>query len=149
MYLYRTVHANGQTLGFLLNQTRSTRAAKRFFRKMIGNSHVTKPRVINIDKHAAYINAVSDLKAEGLLPDECERRPTKYMNNIVKQDHRCVKRQSKSAMGYGTYPTAWRTIRGIEADHMIRKGQIKGVENQIFLVRSSSFTNCLVCCTRK
>lgn len=128
MYLYRAVDSNGHTLDFLLNQTRSTRAAKRFFRKMLSNSHVTKPRVINVDKNAAYIGAVADLKAEDVLPNECERRPTKYMNNIVEQDHRCVKRQFKSAMGYGTYPTAWRTIRGIEADHMIRKGQIEGVE---------------------
>jgi transposase-like protein len=53
---------------------------------------------------------------------------SKYLNNIVEQDHRCVKRQFRAAMGYGTYPTAWRTIRGIEADHMIRKGQIADVD---------------------
>jgi transposase-like protein len=127
LYLYRAVDSEGNTLDFLLNETRSTRAAKRFFRKMLGNSHVTPPRVINVDKNPAYIGAVDDLKDDGRLPPECKRRPTKYMNNIVEQDHRCVKRQFRAAMGYGTYPTAWRTIRGIEANHMIRKGQIEGV----------------------
>ena len=127
MYLYRAVDSAGSTLDFLLNETRNTRAAKRFFRKILGNSHVRQPRVINVDKNPAYIGAVQDLKQDGHLSAECERRPTKYLNNIVEQDHRCVKRQFRAAMGYGTYPTAWRTIRGIEADHMIRKGQIVGV----------------------
>ncbi len=127
LYLYRAVDSEGNTLDFLLNETRSTRAAKRFFRNMLGNSHVTPPRVINVDKNPAYIGAVDDLKDDGQLPPECQRRPTKYLNNIVEQDHRCVKRQVRAAMGYGSYPTAWRTIRGIEADHQIRKGQINGV----------------------
>ena len=87
MYLYRAVDSDGNTLDFLLNETRSTRAAKRFFRKVLGNSHVTKPRVINVNKNPAYIGAVDELKEEEELPPECERRPTKYLNNIVEQDH--------------------------------------------------------------
>ncbi|MCP5095756.1 MAG: DDE-type integrase/transposase/recombinase [Chloroflexi bacterium] len=99
---------------FLLNETRSTRAAKRFFRKMLSNSHISLPRVINVDKNRAYIGAIDELREEKQLPPEFERRPTKYLYNIVEQDHRCVKRQFKAAMGYGTYPTAsWRTIRDI------------------------------------
>jgi transposase-like protein len=133
MYLYRAVDSEGNTLDFLLNETRSTRAAKRFFRKMLGNSHVSPPRVINVDKNRAYIGAINDLKTENLLPVECEHRPTKYLNNIVEQDHRCVKRQFKSAMGYGSFPTAWHTIRGIEADRMIQKGQIEGVDKSDIL----------------
>jgi IS6 family transposase len=60
MYLYRAVDSTGQTLDFLLNETRSTRAAKRFFRKMLGGSHITAPRVINVDKNPGYIGAVHD-----------------------------------------------------------------------------------------
>jgi transposase-like protein len=74
-----------------------------------------------------YNGAVNDLKDDGWLPPECRRRPTNYLNNIVEQDHRCVKRQARAEMGYGSYPTARRTIRGIEADYMIWKGQITGV----------------------
>jgi IS6 family transposase len=111
-----------------LNETRSTRAAKRFFRKVLGGRKRVAPRVINVDQNAAYIGAVCDLKAAGLLPDYCERRPVKYLNNIVEQDHRFIKRRVKPGLGFGSYPTAWRTIQGYEVMHMISKGQIEGVE---------------------
>ena len=128
MYLYRAVDSYGQTLDFLLNETRSIRAAKRFFHKVLGRSNVTAPQVINVDKNPAYIGAVRDLKREGLLPDHCKRRPSRYMNNMVEQDHRFMKRRVEPGLGFGTYPTAWRTIQGYEMMHMIRKGQIKGIE---------------------
>ena len=128
MYLYRAVDSTGQTIDFLLNQTRSTRAAKRFFRKVLGRPNVTPPRVINVDKNAAYIGAVNELKQEKLLPEKCKRRPTKYMNNIVEQDHRFIKRRVKPGLGFGTFQTAWRTIQGYETMNMIRKGQIRAVE---------------------
>jgi IS6 family transposase len=73
MYLYRAVDSTGQTLDFLLNETRSTRAAKRFFRKVLGRPNVTAPRVINVDKNPAYIGVVRDLKQEKLLPEQCSR----------------------------------------------------------------------------
>ena len=128
MYLYRAVDSAGQTLDFLLNETRSTRAAKRFFRKVLGRPNIIPPRVINVDKNGCYIGAVRDLKAEGLLPEKCKRRPSKYMNNIVEQDHRFIKRRVSPGLGFGSYPTAWRTLRGYETMNMIRKGQIRGIE---------------------
>jgi IS6 family transposase len=128
MYLYRAVDSTGQTLDFLLNETRSTRAAKRFFRKVLGRPNVTAPRVINVDKNPAYFGAVRDLKQEKLLSAHCKRRPSRYMNNMVEQDHRFMKRRIKPGLGFGSYPTAWRTIQGYETMHMIRKGQIEGVE---------------------
>ncbi len=128
MYLYRAVDSSGQTIDFPLNQTRSTRAAKRFFRKAPGRSNITPPRIINADKNASYIGAVNDLKEEGLLPDTCKRRPTKYMNNIVEQDHRFIKRRVNPGLGFGSYPTARRTIQGYETMNMIRKGQIEGAK---------------------
>jgi IS6 family transposase len=128
MYLYRAVDSTGQTLDFLLNQTRSTRAAKRFFRKVLTGRHITAPRVINVDKNPTYIGAVRDLKRDKLLPKKCKRRPSQYMNNIVEQDHRFLKRRIKPGLGFGSYPTAWRTIRGYETMQMIRKGQIVGAD---------------------
>jgi len=128
MYLYRAVDSTGQTLDFLLNETRSTRAAKRFFRKVLGTPKRVAPRVINVDQNAAYVGAIRDLKEAGLLPADCERRPVKYLNNLVEQDHRFIKRRVKPGLGFGSYPTAWRTIQGYEVMHMIRKGQIAGVE---------------------
>ena len=128
MYLYRAVDSTGQTLDFLLNETRSTRAAKRFFRKVLGRPNITPPRVINVDKNGCYIGAIRDLRKDGLLPEKCKRRPSKYMNNIVEQDHRFIKRRVSPGLGFGTYPTAWRTIQGYETMHMINKGQMRGVE---------------------
>jgi len=128
LYLYRAVDSTGQTLDFLLNETRSTRAAKRFFRKALGRPHITTPRVINVDKNPTYIGAVRDLKRDKLLPSKCKRRPSQYMNNIIEQDHRFMKRKIKPGLGFFSDPTAWRTIRGYEMMHMIRKGQIVGAD---------------------
>lgn len=128
MYLYRAVDSTGQTLDFILNETRSTRAAKRFFRKVLKRPNITLPRVINVDKNGCYIGAVRDLRKEGLLPKKCKRRPSKYMNNIVEQDHRFIKRRVEPGLGFFSYPTAWRTLQGYEMMNMIRKGQIEGAE---------------------
>jgi len=128
MYLYRAGDSAGQTLDFLLNQTRSTRAAKRFFRKVLGRSNVSPPRVINVDKNRCYIGAVKDLKADKLLPEHCKRRASKYMNNLVEQDHRFIKRRVSPGLGFNSFQTAWQTLQGYEAINMIRKGQIAGVE---------------------
>jgi transposase-like protein len=124
MYLYRTLDSDGNTLDFLLNATRSRRAAKRFFKKVLGGKHVTSPRVINVDKNPTYIGAARALKREKVLPEKCKRRPSQYMNNIIEQDHRFMKRRIRPGLGFFSYPTAWRTIRGYEAMHMIRKGQV-------------------------
>ena len=128
MYLYRALDSNGQTLDFLLNETRSKRAAKRFFRKVLGQSHVTKPRVINVDQNAAYPGAIADLKHDKFLSNDCQYRASKYLNNLVEQDHRFIKRRVKPGLGFFSYRTAWRTIQGYEAMNMIRKGQVEGVE---------------------
>jgi IS6 family transposase len=101
MYLDRAVDSTGQTLDFLLNETRCPRAAKRFFRKVLGGPKRVAPRVINVDQNAAYLGAVRDLKAAGLLPDYCERRLVKYLNNIVEQDHRFIKRRANQASALG------------------------------------------------
>jgi IS6 family transposase len=128
MDLYRAVDSSGQTLDFQLNATRSKRAAKRFFKKMLGSPHISTPRVINVDQNAAYPGAIHDLKQDGLLPEDCHRRPVKYLNNIVEQDHRFIKRRVKPGLGFHSYPTAWRTLQGYEMMHMIRKGQVQGVD---------------------
>jgi IS6 family transposase len=84
-------------------------------------------RVINTDKNAAYPKAIADLKAAGILPECVELRHVKYLNNLIKQDHRFVKRLTKPGMGFFSFETAWRTLQGYEAMNMIRKGQLPGV----------------------
>ena len=85
------------------------------------------PRVINVDKNPAYARAVTDLKASGTISRRCRLRQCKYLNNIVEQDHRNVKRRTWLAKGYGSLQTAWRTLRGIEAMEMLRKGRARWV----------------------
>jgi transposase, IS6 family len=102
-------------------------AAKRFFRKALRSPGNPVPRVINVDKNPAYPAAVEALKAEGTLPGRVRLRQCKYLNNIIEQDHRTVKKRTWLAKGYGSFPTAWRTLQGIEAVHMIRKGRVRWV----------------------
>lgn len=125
LYLYRAVDSTGQTIDFLLTQTRSKRAARRFFRRALAQPNATDPRVITTDQNAAFPGAIDDMKAEGLVSKVARHRTSKYLNNIVEQDHRFIKRQMRVGLGFATFETAWRTLQGYEALSMIRKGQVK------------------------
>jgi IS6 family transposase len=126
-FLYRAVDSSGQTIDFLLTDRRDAAAAKRFFRRALQNEDNAKPRVINVDKNPAYPRAVKELKREGAISRRCRLRQCKYLNNVVEQSHRNVKRRTWLAKGYGSLPTAWRTLRGIEAMDMVRKGRARWV----------------------
>src|SRR5262249_4872871 len=80
-YLYRAVDSKGNTIDFLLTAKRDKEAAKRFFRKAMENSHHSIPRVINVDNNPAYPPAVEELKSETTLPEICNLRQCKYLNN--------------------------------------------------------------------
>jgi transposase, IS6 family len=127
------------TLDFFFSPTRDAQAAKRFFVKTLATSHTSEPRVINVDKNAAYPKAFNELKAEGYIAKSCELRQSKYLNNLIEQDHRFIKRLTKPAMGFFSFETAWRTLQGCEMMNMMRKGQVQGVakgdvEGQVSLV---------------
>ena len=126
-YLYRAVDKNGQTIDFLLTARRDAKAAKRFLRKALSQPGNPHPRVINVNRNPAYPAAVEALKAEGTLRRRCRLRQCKYLNNVIEQDHRTVKQRMWLAKGYGSFRTAWRTLRGIEAVSMIRKGRVRWV----------------------
>jgi len=132
-----------------LSPTRDAKAAKRFFLKALRSSarsasgayptdevetasslpvtSQSAPRVINVDKNAAYPKAIAELKAAGLLPASVELRQVKYLNNLIEQDHRFIKRLTKPGMGFFSFETASRTLQGYEVMNMIRKGQVQGV----------------------
>jgi IS6 family transposase len=141
-YLYRAVDSDGNTVEFMLSATRDGQAAKRFFRKALRARHKVPPRVINVDKNPAYPKAVGKLKKKGILPPDCKLRPVKYLNNLVEQDHRFIKRRVNPGLGFGSVETAWRTLQGYEATNQLRKGQVKGatkgdVHSQIRFVSSA------------
>lgn len=85
------------------------------------------PRVITVDKNAAYPKAFKELQAEGTIPEGCELRKSKYLNNLVEQDHRFIKRLVKPGMGFFSFESAWRTLQGYEVINLVRKGQVQGV----------------------
>ena len=127
MYLYRAVDSAGNTLDFLLSATRDAQAAKRFFTKTLVAPHTVPPRIITVDKNAAYPKAFNQSQEEGILPKSCALRQSKYLNNLIEQDHRFMKRLVKLGMGFFSFETAWRTLQGYETMNMLRKGQILGV----------------------
>jgi IS6 family transposase len=102
-------------------------AAERLFRKTISDPSHSQPRVINSDKARLYDSAIAAVKAEGTLRRHCRHRPVQYLNNILEQDHRAIKRRVKAKQSFREFQAARRTIEGYEAMHMIRKGQARWV----------------------
>lgn len=139
-YLYRAVDSEGNTLDFMLSAKRDGKAAARFFRKVLGAKHTQTPRVITVDKNAAYPVAMDELKEDPTLKAETELRQRKYLNNVIEQDHRNIKRIVKPMLGFQSFNTARRTLCGVEAMAMIRKGQVSGI-NQGDSVSQARFIN--------
>jgi IS6 family transposase len=83
-------------------------------------------RGASLDKNAAYPLAFDALQHDSTLPETCRLRQCKYLNNILEQDHRFVKRRVNPGLGFGAFATAQRTIQGYEAMHRLHKGQLKG-----------------------
>jgi len=126
-YLYRAVDKCGQTIDFMLSAKRDAAAAKRFFRKALAQPHTVNPRTITVDKNPSYPKAVAEMKNDGELWRRSRLRQVKYLNNIVEQDHRRIKRLTGPGLGFGSFPTARRTLSGFEAMAMIRKGQVRNI----------------------
>jgi IS6 family transposase len=126
-YLYRAVDSAGNTLDFMLSAKRDGKAAARFFRKVLKAQHTGSPGVINVDKNAAYPVAMEALQEDETIEKEIDLRQSKYLNNVVEQDHRNIKRIVKPMMGFKSFNSARRTLSGIEAMNMIRKGQVNGI----------------------
>jgi putative transposase len=120
-YLYRAVDKEGQTVDFLLRAHRDEAAARRYFEKSIDQNGA--PETVTVDKSGANLAALKAINAERETPVKI--RQNKYLNNIVEQDHRAIKRIIKPMMGFKDFRCARIILSGIEVMHMIRKGQMK------------------------
>ncbi|CAB3784056.1 IS6 family transposase ISBmu21 [Paraburkholderia ultramafica] len=120
-YLYRAVDKAGNTVDFLLRAHRDKTAARRYFEKAIGQNG--EPETVTIDKSGSNLAALLALNAEREKPIKI--RQNKYLNNIVEQDHRAIKRRTRPMMGSKNFRCARIILGGIETMHMIVKGQMK------------------------
>src|SRR5246127_1987956 len=123
VYLYRAVDKQGRTVDFLLSERRDVAAAKRFFRNAVKNNGT--PRVVKLDAYAASHRAIAELKATGTMPRRVRIRSSKYLNNIIEQDHRRIKQRVRPMLGFKRFDTAAVTITAIELAEKIKKEQFK------------------------
>jgi transposase, IS6 family len=130
-YLYRAVDSNGNTIDFMLSTKRNRKAAKRFLKKALGSKHNQMPRAITVDKNPAYPIAIHELKNDRILPQNVNLRQIKYLNNIVEQDHRPIKRIVRPMLGFQSFYTAAKTLKGIEIMHMLKKGQVDTLNQRV------------------
>ena len=129
VYLYRAVDSLGNTIEFLLRKHRDAGAAKAFFRNAF--KYNDRPEKIVIDKSGSNISALK--AANKALPEDkqIEVRQVKYLNNIVEQDHRFIKKRTKHMLGFKSFRSAKITITGIENIRIIQKGQIIASNNNL------------------
>jgi len=123
-YLYRAVDSDGDTIDFMLSSKRDRKVAKRFLKKILSSNHNQIPRVIIVDKNPAYPIAINELKNEKKLSKNVEIIQVKYLNNIVEQDHRSIKRIITTMLGFQSFRSASKTLKGIEAMNMVKKDKL-------------------------
>jgi transposase-like protein len=132
-YLYRAVDKAGNTIDFLLRAHRDKAAARQYFEKSITQNG--EPETVTIDKSGANLAALEAINAGREIPIKI--RQTKYLNNIIEQDHRAIKRRTRPMLGFKNFRCARILLGGIEVAHMIAKGPMK--ENSVRQTSAEQF----------
>jgi len=133
LYYYRAVDKYGKTLDFMLSEQRDTKAARRFFKQAIDNNDASDKVVI--DKSGANLaglqrtNVILKFAEENKLIKILQ---VKYLNNIMEQDHRFIKKLTRPMMGFKSFPSALATLQGIEVAHMVWKNQFSRTKQSPF-----------------
>lgn len=126
-YLYRAVDKRGDTVDFLLTAKRDLSAARRFLEQAINQHDI--PDSINLDKSGANTAAIKSINHDAGLT--IKLRQSKYLNNLIEQDHRAIKRRTRPMLGFKSFTSATKILAGIELAHMLRKGQMKTIDGQV------------------
>jgi putative transposase len=134
-YLYRAVDKCGQTIDFLLTEYRDKEAALRFLKKAIRRNGV--PETITIDGSEANAAAIRAYNEE--YGTAIAIRQVKYLNNVVEQDHRAVKRVTRPMLGFKAFDAAQSTLVGIELMHMLKKKQWLVAAGDVGLTAAEQF----------
>jgi putative transposase len=121
-YLYRALDSSGNTIDFLLRKHRDITAAMAFFHKTV--THHDLPVRVTIDKSGSNIPALNTINKILSKSRQIAIQQSKYLNNIIEQDHRFIKKRIKPMLGFKSFRSAQATISGIESIRMIQKGQI-------------------------
>ena len=124
---YRLVPGLNPGIDFLLSATRDKKAARRFVRQALGRDHTRNPREIVTDRLTSYPGALREMKQKGELWRFTWHRRGRWLNNMVEQDHRRIKRRTDPMLGFASFWTARRTLAGVEAMAMLAKGQVHAV----------------------
>lgn len=124
--LYRAVDKEGQTVDFLLRAKRDAKAAKAFFTKAFQQNGT--PGKVTVDKSGSNKAALDACNRDLDSEQQIEIRQIKYLNNLVEQDHRFIKKRTRPTLGFKNFHSAAATIAGIENIRMIQKGQILGFD---------------------
>jgi transposase-like protein len=122
-YLYRAVDKHGKTVDFLLRPDRTIAAAQAFFRKSLSTTLPRWPRKVTLDGNRQSHSALRLLRRENPKWKYVQVRSSQYLNNLIEQDHRAIKRRCASMGGFKSFGTAAITLAGIELAHRIRKRQ--------------------------
>jgi putative transposase len=130
IYLYRAVDTAGNTIEFLLRKYRDKVAAKAFFRKAFKNNDI--PEKVNIDKSQSNRSALNSANEKLSDKQQIIIQQNKYLNNLIEQDHRFIKKRTKPMLGFKNFQSAKITISGIENIRMIQKGQIEEADSHIY-----------------
>lgn len=105
-YLYRAIDSEGATIEFFLSPFRDLDAAKSLFRRALRNGAHPQPRVINTDLAPTYTSAITALQRSGIIAKRCLHRPAQYLNNIIEQDHRAIKKRVNAKQGFRAFGAA-------------------------------------------
>lgn len=140
--MYLAVDSAGNIIEFYLSKNRNTKSAKCLFEKALASSHVSPPGMTTVDKNPAYPVAIQELKEEKSMLSSTQVRQQKYLNNIIEQDHRFIKKRVRSMLGLKSFRTAKKILTSMEAMHILARSKYS-YGRSLSKTRKNLYISCL------